>query len=211
MNGYQIFVLADDARRVSGIIDAYVKRVGAAAQMSPTSDKPSPSMAKRARRTFVISTPENGYITIWEDGIWADKRLAAQVSEELRSEAIWLMVSGATDSWAYIKYRNGKQVDKHMGATDAYLAEARKFAKTNRLPFALFFFEDPNAEDEFEKFLATMKAEKGHDPFFDEIDPPPKKKAKAASLKALPSGSPVPKALRGKIEKFLELTVPTAS
>jgi len=211
MNGLQIFVLADDPSRVSQAIRDYVNRVGSQAYMSPTSNKPTPSMEKRTRRTFIISTPENGRIAVWEDGSWADKRLAQKLSEELHTEATWLMVSGATDSWAYFKYGEGKQIGKHISSSGDYLDNARMFAKTNKLPFALFFFEDPNAEDEFEAFISSMKEKKGHESVFDEIELPRKAETqKLGSLKELPSGRPVPKSMRGKVEKFLELIVQTA-
>ena len=105
-------------------------------------------MGKRTQRTFTVSIPKDGYVSVWEDGSWADKRLALYMSEKLNTEVIWLMLSDVTDTWGFIKYSEGRQTDWHAETSSDCLNRAQQFVEQHRLPFALLYFPDPNATDQ---------------------------------------------------------------
>jgi len=209
MNGYQIFVQSTDQPGVVAAIREYVKRVGSATRVSLDSEKPSLALARRSARTFIVSTPEHGHIAVWEDGSWADKRLAKELSSVLGARAIWIVVSSVTDSWGYVTFANGVEVDKHSESGKDVGKRAERFVKENDLPFALMFFEDPNAEDEYQKLLAKMKATRGPDSPFHQIDAGRTvRPARDASLKRFPEGATVPRALKNKVSRFAEIRIP---
>jgi hypothetical protein len=209
MNGYQIFVRSSDVQAIVTQLRDYVARVGSAAAASIKSEKPSPALAARTERTFIVSTPEHDYVVVWEDGSWADRGLAKDLSKSLATQVIWLMVSSVTDTWGYVTYANGRQVDEHEEAADSVVDRASRFAAENHLPYALVFFEDPNAEDEYQKLLARMKATRGPDSPFHQIDTSRRAvRSRDASLKRFPESARVPRELKHKVAKFQELRLP---
>jgi hypothetical protein len=209
MNGYQMFVRSADPEAVVSAIRAYVKRVGVDAAASIKSEKPSPALAGRKERTFVVSTSEHEYIVVWEDGSWADRALAKHLSKTLATRVIWLMVSSVTDTWGYVTYADGRQVDTHEESGDAVDERALRFAEENHLPYALLFFEDPNARDEYQKLLAKMKATRGPDSPFHQIDTSRHAaRSRESSLKRFPESARVPRGLKNKVAAFLELRLP---
>lgn len=209
MNGYQMFVRSADQESVASAIRAYVRRVGADAAASIKSEKPSPALAGRKERTFVVSTPEHDYVVVWEDGSWADRGLARDLSRTLATRVIWLMVSSVTDTWGYVTYADGKLVDQHEESAESVEDRALRFSAENHLPYALVFFEDPNAEDEYQKLLARMKATRGPDSPFHQIDTSRSAaRSRDASLKRFPETARVPRSLKTKVAKFLELRLP---
>ncbi|TMC04237.1 MAG: hypothetical protein E6J41_25415 [Chloroflexi bacterium] len=127
--------------------------------MEYASDQPTPWRPNRTSRVFTVSTPCDGYTCVWEDGLWADKRLAARLSLRLSTGATWLMLSSTTDEWGHIDYEAGKQVASEVHASNDYLKEARLYAADRRLPFAFVYFPDPGMPG----LLAELEAEYGAD------------------------------------------------
>src|SRR6267378_7459979 len=157
LNGHQVYVWEGSADRVSEIIKRYVKEVGCAAAVGLESDKPSPAMARRTQREFTLSDPRNGLISIWEDGVWGDKKLARYLSKELETRTIWLaLTTMAAGGWGYVIYENGAVADSHtrmaetieelekFETTEQCYEEAGEFARRHMLPWALLYPPDPN-------------------------------------------------------------------
>ena len=158
-NGYQLFVRHDDVPAVERAIRAYVDEHGASSIVNPDEDKPSPDLAERDERTFALSPPRGGWIAVWEDGSWSDRRMARQLSDALDTEAIWLMLSDVTDSWAYARYENGDERERaHEQPKDLYGA-AQRFAREHGLPFALEYLPDPNEDADYAEFEKQLEAE----------------------------------------------------
>jgi hypothetical protein len=172
VNGYQLFVRLDDVPAVERAIRAYVAEHGASSIVNPDADEPSPDLAERDERTFALSPPEDGWIAVWEDGSWSDRRMARQLSDVLDTEAIWLMLSDVTDSWAYAHYENGEERERaHEQPKDLYGA-ARRFARKHALPFALEYLPDPNEDADYAEFAKQLDEEGFFDsePSAEELD-----------------------------------------
>lgn len=156
LDGDQIFVWEGSVDRVSGLIKRYVDRVGSAAAVDFESEKPSPDMADRTQREFTVSDPRNGIISIWEDGVWGDKKLARYLSKQLATRSIWLALSTLSGEWGYVIYVNGAVADWHTHTTEAIeelemmettercYEQASEFARRHALPFALIYLPDPS-------------------------------------------------------------------
>jgi hypothetical protein len=162
LDGYQIFVWDGSVDRVCGLIKRYVDRVGSAAAVDFDSEKPSPDVADRTQREFTVSDPRNGIISIWEDGVWGDKKLARYLSRELETRSIWLGLSTLSGEWGYVIYANGAVADSHTHTTEAIeelemmettercYEQASEFAWRHALPFALIYLPDPSVPAEYE-------------------------------------------------------------
>src|SRR4051794_22733466 len=96
-NGYQLFVRYEDRDAVEKHIRAYVKRRGSAAVLHPDDDESNVGLDERTQRTFALAPPTDGWITIWEDGLWADRLLAKDLSRTLNTEAVWLQLTEVTE------------------------------------------------------------------------------------------------------------------
>jgi hypothetical protein len=159
LDGRQIFVWESSIDRVSDLIQRYVARVGSAAEVALDPEKWSTDRPRRTQREFTISDPRNGIISIWEDGVWADKKLARYLSRELETRSIWLALTTLTaGGWGYVIYANGAVADSHtriaetteefetfgFEATEQCYEEAQEFARRHTLPFALIFLPDPS-------------------------------------------------------------------
>src|SRR2546425_4495301 len=157
LDGRQIFVWEGSVDRVSGLIRRYVEKVGSAADVELDAEKWSSDRPRRTQREFTLSDPRNGIISIWEDGVWADKKLARYLSKELETRSIWLALSTMTaGGWGYVIYANGAVADSHarmaetieelekLQTTEQCYAEASEFARRHTLPFALIYPPDPN-------------------------------------------------------------------
>lgn len=168
LNGYQLFVRSEDVKKVSAAISQYVEKNGCDAYVEIDSDVRSPTLGSRSERAFTLSTPRNGFITIWENGSWADKRLAQQLSSALATETIWLMVSDSTVSWGYIKFEGGEETERQHEETDELEAEAVEFADQHGLPFALAFLPDPDLARRFAEFHKSVEEEG----ILDDLDSP---------------------------------------
>jgi hypothetical protein len=157
LDGRQIYVWEGGVDRVSELIKRYVNRVGSAADVELDAEKWSTERSPRTQREFSISDPRNGIITIWEDGVWGDKKLARYLSAELETRTIWLAFTTITAAgWGYIIYANGAVADSHtrmaeteedfetLETTGQCYEEAREFARRHALPFALVYPPDPD-------------------------------------------------------------------
>src|SRR6266849_6624953 len=157
LDGQQIYVWEGSGERVTELIKGYVDRVGSAADVELDSAKGSSDMPRRTQREFTLSDPRNGIISIWEDGVWADKKLARYLSRELETRSIWLALTTMTaGGWGYVVYANGAVADSHtrtadtieefetLETTEQCYEEAREFARRHTLPFALIYLPDPN-------------------------------------------------------------------
>ena len=157
LDGQQIYVWEGSGERVIELIERYVDKVGSAADVELDSAKWSSDMPRRTQREFTLSDPRNGIISIWEDGVWADKRLARYLSRELETRSIWLALSTMTaGGWGYVIYANGAVADSHirtaetieefenLETTEQCYEEASEFARRHTLPFALIYLPDPN-------------------------------------------------------------------
>src|SRR5207302_1532152 len=157
LDGRQIFVWEGSVDRVSGLIERYVDRVGSAADVELDAETWSTERPGRTQRQFTLSDSRNGIITIWEDGVWGDKKLARYLAKELETRSIWLalttMVAGG---WGYVIYANGAVADSHtrmaetieelekFETTEQCYVEASEFGVRHALPFALIYPPDPN-------------------------------------------------------------------
>src|ERR1700716_412109 len=157
LDGRQIFVWEGSVDRVSRLIRRYVDKVGSAADVELDAAKWSTDRPRGTQRQFTLSDPRDGIITIWEDGVWGDKKLARYLSKELETRSIWLalttMVAGG---WGYVIYANGAVADSHtrmaesieeletLETTEECYAEASEFARRHTLPFALIYLPDPS-------------------------------------------------------------------
>src|SRR4030081_1065718 len=162
LDGRQIFVWETSVDRVSGLIRRYVGKVGSAAAVYLDSEKPTPEMAGRTQREFTLSDARNGIFAIWEDGCWADRKLARYLSKELETRSIWLALSTLSGEWAYVVYANGAVADSHTHTTETIeelevmetieriYEEAGEFARRHTLPFALIYLPDPSMPAKYE-------------------------------------------------------------
>jgi hypothetical protein len=157
MDGCQVFVRHDDVEAVERSIRAYVEVHGCDAVVDPDADEASPNLARRERRTFVLSPPRDGVIVVWEDGSWSDRRMAGFLSQVLGTEAVWLMLSEVTDSWAYARYRHGRPVDRRHQRADDPLEVAERFARDQGLPFALEYLGDPEEDAKVDWLVAELE------------------------------------------------------
>src|SRR5437870_9081281 len=175
LDGRQIFVWEGSVDRVSGLIRLYVDKVGSAADVELDAEKWSSDRPDRTQREFTISDSRNGIISVWEDGVWGDKKLARYLSRELETRSIWLALTTMTaGGWGYVIYANGAVADSHtrmaetieefekFETTEQCYAEASEFARRHTLPFALVYLPDPNlaamyelAKKAFQDLLGT--------------------------------------------------------
>src|SRR5438132_7693202 len=157
LDGRQIFVWETSVDRVSGLIRSYVEKVGGAADVDLDAETWSTERPRRTQRQFTLSDSRNGIITIWEDGVWGDKKLARYLSKELETRSIWLaLTTMAAGGWGYVIYANGAVADSHttiaetideferFETTEECYAEASEFARRHALPFALIYPPDPS-------------------------------------------------------------------
>jgi hypothetical protein len=164
LDGRQIYVWESSIDRVSGLIKRYVARVGSAADVELDSEKWSTDRPRRTQREFTLSDPRGGIITIWEDGVWGDKKLARYLSKELETGSIWLALTTMTaGGWGYVIYDNGAVADSHtriaetieefekFETTEQCYEEAREFARRHTLPFALIYPPDPSLAAMYEQ------------------------------------------------------------
>src|SRR5438034_460233 len=155
LDGRQIFVWEGSVDRVSELIARYVGKVGSAADVELDSEKWSSERPDRTQREFTISDPRNGIITIWEDEVSGDKKLARYLSKELETRTIWLALTTMTaGGWGYVVYANGAVADSHtriaetideferFETTEECYAEASEFARRHALPLALIYPPD---------------------------------------------------------------------
>src|SRR5829696_3207829 len=144
LNGYQLFVRHADQDDVEKAIRAYVDEHGVEGVVNPDKDEPSKKLAKRKQRTFALSPPVDGTIAVWEDGSWSDRRMAQHLSKALDTEAIWLMLNDATDSWAYARYEHGEEKEREHDEPKDLYGDAERFASEQGLPFAFEYLPEPD-------------------------------------------------------------------
>jgi hypothetical protein len=169
LNGYQLFVRHGDRDAVQDAIRDYVRRRGSAAVLWPDDDESDAGLDGRAQRTFALAPPTDGWITVWEDGLWADRLLAEDLSRALKTEAIWLQLTEVTGKWAFAIYRDGKEVDRGADEPDDPYPAAQRFATEHELPFAFEYLPDPRTdEDDDDEWLDRFEAGE----FDDLIDKP---------------------------------------
>ena len=225
LDGRQIFVWEVSVDRVSGLIERYVAKVGSAADVELDAEKWSSDRPRRTQREFTLSDPRNGIISIWEDGVWGDKKLARYLSKELETRSIWLALTTMTaGGWGYVIYANGAVADSYtktadtieefekLETTEQAYEQASEFARRHTLPFALIYLPDPNlagmhemAKKAFQDLLGLEPALEGrveveYDFSSDEMEPEDlvETEAEVETLKRQ----------RAEIEKFPKLTVP---
>lgn len=220
LNGYQLFVRHDDPKAVEKAIRRYVDEVGCKSVVNPDEDTFSPDLAKRDKRVFTVSQPQEGTIAVWEDGSWSDRLMAPYLSKDLGTEAIWLMLSEVTDSWAVARYDKGEEVERRHEEPKDLLGTVEAYAEENKLPYALAYLEDPNEDAEFAAFFEELKGTG-----FMDIDPADLEmiKREQAEAEARGEGEPVEteeddeegetlEELHARVERdrpsFLEFTVP---
>ena len=225
LDGRQIFVWEGSVDRVSGLIERYVDRVGSAADVELDAEKWSSDRPDRTQREFTISDSRNGIITIWEDGVWGDKKLARYLSKELETRSIWLALTTMTaGGWGYVVYANGAVADSHtrmaetideferFETTEECYAEASEFARRHALPLALIYPPDPSlaamyelAKKAFQDVLGMEpelegRVEVGYDFDSDEMQ--------AEDLAETDADVDALKQQRAEIERFPKLVLP---
>jgi hypothetical protein len=225
LDGRQIFVWEGSVDRVSALIKHYVERVGSAADVELDADKWSTDRPPPTQREFTVSDPRNGIISIWEDGVWGDKKLARYLSKELETRSIWLALTTMTGGgWGYVIYANGAVADSHIRlaetieemekfeTTEQCYAEAGEFARRHTLPFALIYPPDPSlaafselARKAFQGLLGMEpelegRVEVDYSVGGDEMEPEDLVETEA-EVEAL-------KRQRAEIAGFLKLTIP---
>jgi len=142
--GGQIFVRTEETDAVERAIRDYVREHGCTAFSDTESDRPSRLLAERSERHFLLSRPRDGFITIWEDGNWGDRRLAQALSAALACKAHMLLVSNSTDSWGYAAYEDGKETARESNDVDDPEEAAARYASDHDLPYAIVYLDDPN-------------------------------------------------------------------
>lgn len=152
-DGTQMFVRASDLDRVLSLIERYVEEHGCDGMFQAVDDRIEGREERRSQRTFALAPPKDGWITIWEDGSSADRRLARYLSQELKTSVRWLMVSSSTGSWAFFAYDDGEQVDGGLDEESDPIGSALDFARRENLPHAVQFFSDPTLGS----YLAGLK------------------------------------------------------
>jgi hypothetical protein len=130
-DGAQLFVRTSDVASVLAVIETYVREHGCGGRYEAVDDRIEMLTERRSSRTFAVSPPTHGWVTVWEDGVLADRRLAAAVSSSLGTSVRWLMLSSSTGLNASFAYENGEQIDNEGAAA------------TERLPYAGVFLPDP--------------------------------------------------------------------
>jgi hypothetical protein len=143
-DGTQMFVKASKPERVLDIIEGYVAEHGCSGMYEAVDDRVDAHEDRRKERRFALAPPRNGWITVWEDGVWADRRLARRLSEQLETSVRWLMVSSSTDSWAFRAYESGDEVDSAFEEDVDAVEKGEAYAAKEKLPHALRFLGDPN-------------------------------------------------------------------
>ncbi len=225
LDGRQIFVWEGSVDRVSGLIRSYVDKVGSTADVELDAEKWSSDRPDRTQREFTLSDPRNGIISIWEDGVWGDKKLARYLSKELETRSIWLALTTMTaGGWGYVVYANGAVADSHtrmaetieefenFETTEQCYAEALEFARRHALPFALVYLPDPNlaamsklAMKAFQDLLGAVPELEGRvevEYSFDSDEMVPEELAETeADVEAI-------KRQRAEIATFPKLTIP---
>jgi hypothetical protein len=142
VDGNQLFVRSDDVEAVLAAIEDYVAQQGCSGMFEAVDDRIGGE--GRSERKFALSQPERGWITVWEDGSSADRRLAQFLSGRLVAPVHWLMVSSSTDSWAHGQYADGEQrAFEYVEDVDAPEVASR-YAAQHDLPHALRFMRSPN-------------------------------------------------------------------
>jgi hypothetical protein len=157
LDGRQIFVWEPSVDRVAALIKRYVDRVGSAAAVELDEEKWSTGRPRRTQREFTLSDSRNGIISIWEDGVWGDKKLARYLSRELETRSIWLaLTTMAAGGWGYVIYANGAVADSYtrtaetidelekFETTQQCFEQASEFGRRHSLPFALIYLPDPS-------------------------------------------------------------------
>lgn len=163
LNGYQVFVRHDDPGEVEAAIRDYVAEHGVEGVIDPDGDRPSPKLAAREQRTFALSPPVKGTIAVWEDGSWSDRRMAQHLSRALGTEAIWLMLNDATDSWAYARYERGEEKERaHESPKDLY-GDAERFAQQEDLPFAFEYLPEAGEDPAMAELTRRLQEEGFYD------------------------------------------------
>jgi hypothetical protein len=225
LDGRQIFVWEGSVDRVSGLIERYVDRVGSAADVELDSEKWSSGRPRRTQREFTISDPRSGIISIWEDGVWGDKKLARYLSKELETRSIWLALTTMTaGGWGYVIYANGAVADSHtriaetieefekFETTEECYEQATEFARRHKLPFALIYPPDPNlaalhelAKKAFQDLLGMEPELEGRVEVEYNLD---SDEMQAEDLVETEAEVEELKRLRAEIAKFPKLTLP---
>jgi hypothetical protein len=143
-DGAQLFVRANSVERVLAEIATYVDIHGCSGMFEAIDDRTEGLEERRGQREFALAPPTTGWITVWEDGVLGDRRLARRLSAQLRTSVRWLMVSSSTDSWALVSYENGEQGNVILQQEVDADAKARAAARQEHLPHALWYLPDPN-------------------------------------------------------------------
>src|SRR5205823_1877093 len=225
LDGRQIFVWEGSVDRVSGLIRCYVDKVGSAADVELDAEKWSTDRPDRDQREFTVSDSRNGIITIWEDGVWGDKKLARYLSTELETRTIWLALTTMTaGGWGYVVYANGAVADSHtrmaetieeferFETTEECYAEASEFARRHALPLALIYPPDPSLAAMSKLAMKAFQDLLGAEPELEgrveveysfESD-----EMKAEDLAETDADVEALKQQRAEIESFPKLTIP---
>jgi hypothetical protein len=150
--GAQLFVRADDLGAIERAIREYVQEHGCTALSDLESDTPSSTVPDRSERKFLLSQPVHGVVTIWEDGNWADRRLAQALSRALSCATHVLLISDSAVSWGYASYENGRELSRQSEENEELDDAAAAFAIEHRLPYAMVYLEDENLREWAEQF-----------------------------------------------------------
>jgi hypothetical protein len=143
-DGAQLFVRANSVEHVLAEITTYVDLHRCSGMFEAVDDRIEGLEERRNQREFALAPPKTGWITVWEDGVLGDRRLARHLSAQLRTSVRWLMVSSSTDSWALFSYENGEQGNVILQQEVDVVAKARAAARQEHLPYALWYLPDPN-------------------------------------------------------------------
>jgi hypothetical protein len=166
-NGYQLFVRHENRNAVEKQIRAHVKRRGSAAVLWPDDDESDAGLDERTQRTFTLAPPTDDWITVWEDGLWADRLLAKDLSNTLNTEAIWLQLTEVTDTWAFAVYDAGEETERRVHKGGDPSSDAARFARERKLPFALEYLP-PVDNDDDDDWLGRFESGE----FDEQIDTP---------------------------------------
>jgi hypothetical protein len=165
LDGGQIFIRSGELAAIEQAVRDYVREVGCRSCVRADSDEEDRRLGSRSARDLVLSKPKQGTVTLWEDGVWADRHMAASIARELRVEVIWLMTSEPTDTLAYAIYRGETEIEREQRSTSRLLREGIDFVEQHApLPFALVYLPDTKESDTYLELKAELEAEGAFEP-----------------------------------------------
>jgi hypothetical protein len=119
-NAGALYVEAADRWSVVEVLTTFMTARGfASSNKAPSEISGRIMIPEKRRRHFFIVSPQNDWITIWEDPrYFADRDLARVLARELSTRSVWIEVSGNGVGWARGVYMGEQTVEEQFEATE---------------------------------------------------------------------------------------------